>query len=311
MLPVEAAAWFCFEVKCQAMKDKSTSCKIKYVCFFGVLRIAIWETQIPGNSKVHSGETKEVRFSKEGIYISCFEQNVIGAGVATVTLTYMWSVARASVRQKVHLCPFYHIAHALDFSWVQQKFQEFETRDMLMPHLLNVLPASFWRILWGVLTPFYSLHCHTQSWFESHLQLPGCTTLNLDLLICSDTEKAFSLRWPYWMGQPHGPNPGIHDSFLDPQWDVPFIHISPSSDTTGTTHGLPGPVVLPLPIWTCFWPRGQPTTICDLVQDLDSPRLCFHTVRLPGLSPAPGSHKRTMRASSYLCIPDGIVFVEQ
>ena len=55
---------------------------------------------------------------KESIYISCFEQNVIGADIALVTLIYMGLIARASVRQKVHSCPFYHVADALAFSGI-------------------------------------------------------------------------------------------------------------------------------------------------------------------------------------------------
>ena len=71
------------------------SCKIKYMYLVGVLGIAVWETQIQPKSKVYSGgETMDVRVFKEGIYLSYFEWDVIGAGIATVRLIYMWSIAR-------------------------------------------------------------------------------------------------------------------------------------------------------------------------------------------------------------------------
>ena len=40
--------------------------------------------------KAYSGETKELELlkRKEGIYISCFEQNVIDTDIATVMLIY-------------------------------------------------------------------------------------------------------------------------------------------------------------------------------------------------------------------------------
>lgn len=48
------------------MKEKVASYKIKYVCLFGVLQIAIQETEIRLKLKACSGETKELRVSKEG-----------------------------------------------------------------------------------------------------------------------------------------------------------------------------------------------------------------------------------------------------
>lgn len=105
----------------------------------------IWGIAIQEKLKVCLKRQRRLEFvkKKEGIYINCFEQNVIGASIATVTLIYMWLVVRASVRWKVFSCPFDYIADVLAFNGVQQRFQEVETEDVHKPHFLDVFLAPF------------------------------------------------------------------------------------------------------------------------------------------------------------------------
>lgn len=136
----EAAAWFISEVTSQATKDKGASCKIKYVCLFGVLRIAIQRHRFQGTQKCALEKQRRLEFlkRKEGIYVSCFEQNVIGADIAIVTLSiYMWLVVRTNAEHKVHFCQFQLLPDALAFRWVQSQFWEFEAGEKVhKSHLL-------------------------------------------------------------------------------------------------------------------------------------------------------------------------------
>lgn len=61
------------------------------MCLFGVLGIAMWETQIRLELKASSRETMEVGVFKEGRedFHTLFEEKVLSVGMARVTLIYV------------------------------------------------------------------------------------------------------------------------------------------------------------------------------------------------------------------------------